>query len=135
MPGFVATCAPALVLRSSQICNYPLISHSLNTLQNHYREIPVTFIQQTLKEQGSFYKAYLRLEEADRTYSATLPSTRPYRRVRIREIKPLNPAPSQKYHVDEAMEHVLRETRAAKKKVEKQAGKHFVHLENALLCD
>ncbi|OJD38700.1 ring finger protein [Diplodia corticola] len=92
---------------------------AVNALQNQYREIPVAFIQHVLKQQGTFYKAFLCLEEADRTYSATATSGRPFRKVRIREPKPLNTDPI----VDQAMETVLQELRAAKKKLDQDAAK------------
>ncbi|KAB2574963.1 Ubiquitin-protein ligase [Lasiodiplodia theobromae] len=94
---------------------------AVNTLQNHYREIPVAFIQQVLKEQGSFYKAFLRLEELDRTYSTMDPFRRPYRKVRIRDTRPLHSTASQESHVTEAMQTIAKESQAAKKKVGQDA--------------
>ncbi|KAL1644690.1 hypothetical protein SLS58_004151 [Diplodia intermedia] len=94
---------------------------ALNALQNQYREIPVTFIQQTFKEQGSFYKAFLCLEEADRTYSANATWRRQFRKVRAREPKLLHPTASQE--ANEAMDSVRKETEAAMKRMKQDAAK------------
>ncbi|KAF4306249.1 Zinc finger C6HC-type protein [Botryosphaeria dothidea] len=84
-------------------------------LQNEYPEIPVKFIDQTLREKASLFKAFLALEEAERTSSAMDASRRPYRKVRRRDPKPL-PIIHEDTH-SEAMESVQKELSAAQKKV------------------
>lgn len=129
MPSIAASCAPAPT--QFKRTTKPLITRSVNTLQNHYREIPVAFIQQVLKEQGSFYKAFLRLEELDRTYPTIDPFRRPYRKVRIRDTRPLHSTASQESHVTEAMQTIAKESQAAKKKVGQEAGKHFMQYQDS----
>lgn len=89
-------------------------------MQNEYPEIPVKFIDQTLREKASLFRAFLALEEAERTSSAMDASRRPYRKVRRRDPKPL-PIIHEDTH-SEAMESVQKELSAAQKKVAGDTG-------------
>ncbi|EKG19512.1 Zinc finger C6HC-type protein [Macrophomina phaseolina MS6] len=100
-------------------------SAAMILLQNEYPEIPVKFIDQTLREQRSFYNAFLLLEATERTYYATDIVRRLYKKVRSRDPKSLDnhyALAHEGAHV-EAMEKVRREVAAAKKKVGQDTAK------------
>ncbi|KAL1626786.1 hypothetical protein SLS56_006688 [Neofusicoccum ribis] len=99
-------------------------SAATNVLQNEYPEVPVKFIEQTLRCEHSFFKAFIHIEAAERTYSDTDRSRRPYKRVRRRDPKAIGSSPpGLEGAMTQAIQKVLRELTAAKKKVRDETTK------------
>lgn len=125
VPGRRSRTLPAIIPQ-----NYHSLTHQrCNTLHNEYPEVPVKFLEQTLRsEGGSLFKAFLLIDAAERSYSSADRLTRPYRRVRRRDPKPLDHLlQASEGEVRDAMDRIQKELSAAKKSVKKAASKFFKH--------
>lgn len=94
--------------------------YSQKLLQDEFLEIPVKFVQETLKAEKQLFRAYFVLEAAERTYYAT--STPKYKKVKARQRK------AQVFKEIEgfpAAEEMKRELAAARKKRQLEEGKEL----------